>query len=253
MDYKMMGLRADNTQGWMAAIGALAILDRMGLDVQLRWEDGYPVLDGVGRDQVADTLFHYLEHGSDILDRLPTGEGTTKAQLDRTAGGVNLRKVIAKMLATVTRDKIDEALNSLWRNSDNITSLGWDHRAVKLAGSISGDRAPEDLPHRGVLAGQWLAAESLPITGRGARTKVYTWVTWSVPLDLGAVRAVVRAGSTEWGGMRYQANFGRNGQMGYLEPARIVGTQAGPGRFAPPAGAAFRAGTGGAAGRGPLA
>lgn len=35
MDYRMVGLRADNTQGWMAAIGTLAILDRMGGDVQL--------------------------------------------------------------------------------------------------------------------------------------------------------------------------------------------------------------------------
>ena len=250
MDNKMLGLRADNTQGWMAAIGALAILDRMGMDVQLRWDEGHPVLDGAGRDQVADTLFHYLEQGSDILDRLPTGDGEAKAQLDLTAGRVNLREVIAQMVSTVTRDKIDEALNSHWRNSDDITSLGWDPGSVKLAGSLSGNRAPNDAPHRGVLAGQWLAAESLPITGRGVRAKVYTWVTWSVPLDLGGVRAVVLAGSTEWGGVRYQANIGRNGQMGYLEPARIVGTQAGPGRFAQPAGAAFRAGTSGAAGRG---
>ena len=129
------------------------------------------------------------------------------------------------MLTTVTRDKIDEALNRPWTNRDDITSLGWDSRAVKLAGSIGGDRAPDAAPHRGVLAGQWLAAESLPITGRGVRDSVYSWVTWFVPIDLGGARAVVRSRSTEWGGVRYQANIGRNGKMGYLEPARIVGTR----------------------------
>ena len=76
-----------------------------------------------------------------------------------------------------------------------------------------------------MLAGQWLAAESLPITGRGVRDSVYSWVTWFVPIDLGGARAVVRSRSTEWGGVRYQANIGRNGKMGYLEPARIVGTR----------------------------
>ena len=225
MNYKMVGLRADNTQGWMAAIGTLAILDRMGDDVQLAWEGCHPVLHVAARDQVADTLARYLEQGSDLLDRLPAGDGQNKAPLDLTAGRVNLREVIAQMLTTVTRDKIDEALNRPWTNRDDITSLGWDSRAVKLAGSIGGDRAPDAAPHRGVLAGQWLAAESLPITGRGVRDSVYSWVTWFVPIDLGGARAVVRSRSTEWGGVCYQANIGRNGKMGYLEPARIVGTR----------------------------
>ena len=68
MDYRMVGLRADNTQGWMAAIGTLAILDRMGDDVQLAWEGCHPVLHGAARDQVADTLMRYLEQGSDLQE-----------------------------------------------------------------------------------------------------------------------------------------------------------------------------------------
>ena len=57
----------------------------------------------------------------------------------------------------------------------------------------------------------------------GKRSKSYTWVTWAVPLDLGGVRALVLARSTAWGGEHYQASVGRNGQMGYLAPARNAG------------------------------
>lgn len=220
MHYKMSGLRADNTQGWMAAVGVLYIADRMGLDVQMCWESYHPIIQGADKGQVIDALVRYLDMGSDILDRLPTGIGTEKASLDLTAGRVNFKAVIAQMLATVDRDKIDEALNEQWTNKDNITSLGWDAKAVKLAAKIGGENAPDASPHRGVLAGQWLAAESLPITGAGPRKDVYSWVTWTVPLDIGGVRAVIQAESTDWGGVRYSANVGRNGQMGYLEPGR---------------------------------
>jgi hypothetical protein len=222
MQYKMNGLTEDNTQGWMAAVGVLYILDRKGLDVQLQWDRHHPVIHGVDQEQVIDVLMEYLEQGSDILEYLPIGIGGEKASLDLTAGRVNLNKVIGQMLATVDREKIDEALNQRWKNEDNITSLGWDAGAVKLAANIGGDSAPDASPHRGVLAGQWLAAESLPITGTGSRKRVYGWVTWSVHLDMGGVRAVVQALSADWGGVRYEANIARNGQMGYLEPARTA-------------------------------
>lgn len=232
MHYKMIGLRADNTQGWMAAVGVLFILDQMGLDVQMFWDGSYPILQGADKKQVVSTLTNYLNKGSELLNRLPIGVGDAKAALDLTAGRVNLRAVISQMLDTVNPIKIDEALNQPWSNTDDITSLGWDASAVKLAARIGGARAPDNSPHRGVLAGQWLAAESLPITGTGPRGKVYSWVTWSVPLDLGGIRAVVQSKSIDWGGVRYVATVARNGQMGYLEPARSASTQQMPGRFA---------------------
>jgi hypothetical protein len=224
MQYKMNGLSEHNTQGWMAAVGCLYILDRMGLAVQMMWDDSHPVINGVNEEQVLDTLEEYLIRGSDILDNLPSGLGTEKAPLDLTAGRVNLVKVIDNMLSSVSREKITEALNSPWANTDNVTSLGWDIGSVKLAASVGGNNAPDSSPHRGVLAGQWLAAESLPITGIGSRKRIYSWVTWSVPLDMGGVRSVVQSLSTDWGGVRYEANIARNGQMGYLEPSRTSNT-----------------------------
>lgn len=222
MHFKAIGLRADNTQGWLAAVGALLVMNRMGIEAQLQWDDGLPVYHGVGKGHITSILAKYLERGSDILDRLPPGIGGKKAPLDLTAGRVNLIAVIKDMLANVDEQKIDEALNTAWKNQDNVTCLGWDIGAVKMAASIGGNNAPDASPHRGVVAAQWLAAESLPITSIGPRKKTYSWVTWSVPLDLGGVRAVAQALSTDWGGVRYEANVGRNGQMGYLEPARIV-------------------------------
>jgi hypothetical protein len=225
MHYKMNGLRADNTQGWMAAVGVLYILDRMGSDVQMLWDNYHPVIHGLGKDQVIDTLKNYLHIGSGILDRLPDGVRNEKASLDLTAGRVNLREVIAQMLVKVDRVKINEALNEPWSNKDNITSLGWDAGAVKLSASVGGENAPDASPHRGVLAGQWLAAESLPITGTGPRKDLYRLVTWSVPLDIGGARAVIQAMSVDWGGACYAANVARNGKMGYLELARTISSQ----------------------------
>ena len=138
MHYEMVGLRADNTQGWMAAVGVLYILDQMGSDAQMLWHNFHPVIHGVGKGQVVDILEKYLADGSDILDRLPVGVENEKPSLDLTAGRVNLRGVISQMLATVDRVKIDEALNKQWNNTDNITSLGWDAGAVKLAASVGG-------------------------------------------------------------------------------------------------------------------
>lgn len=217
----MNGLSEDNAQGWLAAIGVLYILDRMGLDVQMQWQNFRPKIIGANKKTVTRSLVEYHSNGSDILERLPVGPAGEKTPLDLTAGRVKLTAVIKEMLATVTIDKISEALDHPWINRDDITSLGWDTGAVKLAASIGGERAPDSSPHRGVLAGQWLAAESLPITSSGARLSTYSWVSWSVPLDLGGVRAVILSKSEEWGGVSYESNIGRNGQMGYLEPARM--------------------------------
>ncbi|MCG7872393.1 hypothetical protein A3194_08120 [Candidatus Thiodiazotropha endoloripes] len=217
--FEMQGLRAENTQGWMAAIGVISILDRMGMDVQIAWNNTCPTIHGADENQVIGALEEYLKQGSDILDRLPKGINGDKTALDLTAGRVSLTGVIESMINTVNRVNIVEALTQVWKNQDNITTLGWDSVSVKFAASVGGNKAPDSSPHRGVLAGQWLAAESLPITGVGPRTRKYKWVTWSVPLDLGGVRAVVQSTSTDWGGTLYIANVGRNGKMGYLEPA----------------------------------
>lgn len=220
MQARLTGLQASNTQAWMAAIGVLTILDRMGSQVYLQWEGQAPVLHGITKNELVQILCRYLETGSDILKKLPIGTPGEKTPLDLTAGKVSLREVIKEMLATVDRDNIEQTLFAPWRNRDNIVSLGWDIGALKLAANSGGEYAPDNAPHRGELAAQWLAAESLPITSVGKRSKSYTWITWTVPLDLGGVRALVLARSTAWGGECYKAVIGRNGQMGYLAPAR---------------------------------
>jgi len=230
--FEMRGLRAENPQGWMAAIGVLYILDREGWDARMVWEGAHPVILGATEESVIDTLALYLARGSDILDHLPQGIGKEKAAFDFTAGRVSFTGVIAKMLKMVDRDKIVEALTQPWRNRDDITSLGWDTGSVKLSASAGGTKAPDTAPHRGVCAGQWLAAESLPITGTGPRRKSYTWVTWSVPLDLGGVRAVVLSSSTAWGGVCYSADIAKNGELRYLRPARTLRSHQTPGGLA---------------------
>lgn len=222
---RLTGLQASNTQAWMAALGVLAILDRMGVQAYLQWEEQCPLVHGTTREELVCTLCRYLETGSDILEHLPAGAPGEKTPLDLSAGRVELRGVISQMLAAVDRGKIEQALFERWRNRDDIVSLGWDINALKMAANSGGAHAPDNAPHRGELAAQWLAAESLPITSVGKRSHSYTWVTWAVPLDLGGVRALVLAQSTAWNGERYSALVGRNGQMGYLAPARTTGSQ----------------------------
>lgn len=219
-EFQMNGLRADNPQGWMAAIGVQYILARLGEDPLLHWEGVVPILTGSDEEQVMESLKCYLSKGSDILERLPRGRGKEKSALDRTAGKVSFVGVIEQMQNMVTSDHLHSALTQVWRNTENICSLGWDPKAVKRAYSLGGSKAPDQAPHQVVLGGQWLAAESLPITGTGPRLGQYEWVTWGYPLDLDGVWAVVQARSTDWGGVRFQSKVGRNGQMGYLEPAR---------------------------------
>ncbi len=223
--FKMIGLRADNAQGWLAAVGVAYLLDRQGQQPLMYWEGHYPVLLNQEGDRVIDVLSGYHAQGSDLLANLPQGVKGEKAALDLTAGRVNFTAVIRTMLSTVTPDKIAEALRQPWQNRDDITSLGWDIGALKQGATSCGDKAPADAPHRGVLAGQWLAAESLPVTGTGPRSDCYSWVTWSLPLDMEGVRSVVLSRSPDWGGRLYLAKVGRNGQMGFLQPARTLSGQ----------------------------
>ncbi|MBM9514723.1 hypothetical protein [Desulfogranum marinum] len=226
MAYKIIGLREDNPQGWMAAVGLLYILNKMDIDALMMWCDGFPTLPDLTDKQVIDALWEYLQKGSDLPENLPQPKpGNNKISLDLTAGRVNFLGVIKQMIQAVTLDDIKKALNRRWVNQDDVTSLGWDTGAVKMAANIGGMKAPDSSPHRGVIAGQWLAAESLPFTGTGTRSSEYKWVTWSVPLDLEGVRSLVLSLSTEWGGVVYSSSVGRNGKMGYLEPARTMSKQ----------------------------
>lgn len=227
--FKMIGLRAENAQGWLAAVGVAYLLDRQGHDPILYWEGQHPILLNQDAERVIDALAEYLAQDSDLLANLPQGVKGEKAALDLSAGRVSFTGVIETMLKSVSRDKIAEALLYPWKNQDDITSLGWDIGAIKQGATSGGDKAPTDAPHRGVLAGQWLAAESLPVTGTGPRSDRYAWVTWSLPLDMEGVRSVVLSRSPAWGGRVYEAKVGRNGQMGYLQPARTLSGQEMPG------------------------
>ncbi|WP_321530953.1 hypothetical protein [uncultured Desulfuromonas sp.] len=197
------------------------------------WDGVFPILFGIDEDRAINALFDYLQSGSDILENLPPKIRGDKPQLDLTAGRVSMEGTIAKMLDSISISDIRSALTCQWENKDRITSLGWDSQSVKFAYSIAGGKEPGSAPHCGVIAGQWLAAESLPITGMGeGGRRSYRWVTWSFPLDMGGIRAVVLSRSSDWGGVMYEARVARNGQMGYLEPARTISTGPNKGRFA---------------------
>jgi hypothetical protein len=226
MPYEMIGLREDNPQGWLAAVGVLYILHKVGTDALMSWKNGIPVIADMSGKEVIASLNEYLERGSDLLENLPhPPPGEEKIALDITAGRVSFTSVIETMIKTINRASLVKALEQVWNNSDNITSLGWDTGALKMAASIGGMNAPDSSPHRGVLAGQWLAAESLPVTGTGSRENEFRWVTWSVPLDLGAVRSLILAQSCDWEGKLYSSKIGRNGQMGYLRFPRTIAKQ----------------------------
>lgn len=229
----LIGLRADNLQGWMAAVGTLMILDRQGLDATMLWDGVTPVVKGASEWSIIDALWAY-HPCSDILENLPNGYGGEKTSLDVTGGTVAFDKVIAKTHAAVTRDNLYQALMHPWRNDEGITSLGWDINALKQASRLAGEKPPADADHRSVTAGQWLAAESLPVTSymRRDRRRPYRWTTWALPLDFPGARAVVLAESTEYGGARYEAQMHRNGKVGYFGFARTISDTKNPGRFA---------------------
>jgi len=223
MRYKMIGLRADNPQGWLAAIGVAYLLDRHGQGITMHWEEKTPVISGVNEKLTLQVIDSYLQTGSNIMDHLPPYINGKKPQLDLTAGRVSFTGVIKQMLQLVTIEHVSKALNFPWENTDHITSLGWDPAAVKRASTFAGEKEPASAPHCGVLAGQWLAAESLPVTGvREDSRHSYRWVTWSVPLDMGGIKSVILSCNPDWGGVLYEARVGHNGQMGYLEPARTI-------------------------------
>lgn len=230
----LIGLRADNLQGWLAAVGTLMILDRQGLASTMHWAGVTPVVRGVSENAIIEALWAY-HPDSDILASLPAGYSEEKTSLDVTGGTVIFDKVIEKTHAAVTKEKVMQALMSPWRNEDDVTSLGWDINALKQASRLAGNKPPDKARHQGVAAGQWLAAESLPVTSymrRDRPKQPYRWTTWSLPMDQPGARAVVLAGAGEFGGIQYEADENRNGQVGYFGLARTLSGTQNQGMFA---------------------
>lgn len=252
---RLTGLREDNPQGWLAAVGTLRVLSELGMESQLSWDQGLAVLQGVDRGSLIPSLskyvasreqavqFNWADNPNSIKeDRyqkilaadqdidwlsvyLPQGVGGVKSVLDLTGGRLQFAKVIRETIAKVQTSPVEtitEALFGPWENKADVASLGWDPGALKVAATMGGGDAPDSAPHQVVAAAQWLAAESLPITGLKPKAKAYQWVTWSVVLDLEGVRSVVLSESTNWGGLKYMSRVSRNGQIGFLEPARTL-------------------------------
>ncbi len=223
MAYRLNGIDASNPQGWMAAIGVVYILDRMEKDVWMHWDGRLPVLEGIDPSKVIGTLLEYKAK-SDLLDNLPTTRGAEKGSLDFTGGTVILSKVIRQMLDSVDHEVLVEALDHPWKNKDNIANLGWDVNAIKLAATLPGEKNPSQANHKGVIAAQWLAAESLPLTSPvyPVRNRAFIWTTWSISLDLQGIRSILFSESVDWGGVKYKSQARPNGNLNYFEPSVLV-------------------------------
>lgn len=212
---KLNGLRVDNPQGWMAAVGLMRILHLQNQQVSICWLDGLAVLSGIKESDLLASLLEYLEKGSRLLsdlESLPVND-KQKIALDFTAGRVNFRAELESMLTCVTEKDISKALLQPWENKDDIVSLGWDPNAFKQAARLAGNQAPASAKHQTELAGQWLAAESLYITCPDpGLLREYRWVSWQYPLDYEAVVGVIQARDLSFYGEEYSAQITINGK-----------------------------------------
>lgn len=127
--------------------------------------------------------------------------------------------------------KFEEALFGPWRYEDDFASWGWDPATFR-PGALTA-AAPAGMKMAGVAAAYWLAWESLPlfpcIHGEGTlgfetRPRAWTWATWAEPLDLSAVRALLRQPreARALGGARYRSGIVFAGQIQYFEPATLI-------------------------------
>ena len=118
--------------------------------------------------------------------------------------------------ASVTA-KLEEALFGPWRYQDSTASWGWDPASYRIGAQTP--QAPAKMAAEGVAAAYWLAWESLPLLpclpGRGTlgfvkenRVTKWTWSSWSEPLPLEAVRALLRrpAEALALGGRAFEAD-----------------------------------------------
>lgn len=213
---KLNGLRVDNPQGWMAAVGLMRILHLQNQQVSIYWLDGRAVLSGIEENDLLASLMEYLEKGSRLLsdlESLPVND-KQKIALDFTAGRVNFRAELEAMLTSVTEKDISKALFQPWENKHNVVSLGWDPSAVKQAARFAGSRAPDSAKHQTELAGQWLASESLYITCPDPGSlREYRWVNWQYPLDYDSVVGVIQARDLSFDGEEYSAQITFNGSF----------------------------------------
>lgn len=126
------------------------------------------------------------------------------------------------------RRKFEEALFGPWRYEDDYSSWGWDPATYRPGALTS--MAPTEMKMEGVAGAYWLAWEAQPlfpcIHGKGTlgfewRPRAWTWATWEEPLDIYAVRALMRRPeeARALGGTRYRSGIVFAGNFQYFEPA----------------------------------
>lgn len=129
------------------------------------------------------------------------------------------------------RAKFEEALFGPWRYADSQASWGWDPTTFRPGAMTS--NAPTAMKLAGVAGAYWLAWESQPLFpclhGQGTlgfefRPRAWTWPTWAEPLDIHAVRALMRQPqeARAIGGSRYRSSIVFAGQIQWFEPGRVV-------------------------------
>ena len=130
------------------------------------------------------------------------------------------------------RAKFEEALFRPWQYQDDYASWGWDPATFRPGALTSS--APSEMKMEGVAGAYWLAWESQPLfpclhgvgtLGFEFKPRAWTWATWGVPLDVHAVRALLRQPQEALaiGGTRYRSGIVMAGQIQYFEPAMPFG------------------------------
>jgi len=221
---KLTGLQADNPIAWMAACGALRLLQ----GARLRWQDTLPELEFNGdiiaalaalpahRLKSPEFQFrHKLSANMDDaawqdLKRLPgdwslalgaqTETGMRASHLKmRPGGGYDMvrdaRVILDALSKRDLQDKLTEALLGPWRYEDlDCVAWGWD-AAARIDAAAIGSKS-EDAPKYGVLGAYWLGWEALPLfPAVGGHTmgwsKGLCYPTWSEWLDYQDTKALM--------------------------------------------------------------
>lgn len=133
-----------------------------------------------------------------------------------------------------TRTRFEEALFGPWRYEDRVHSWGWDPATLRL-GALTPE-APTAMKTEGVAGAYWLAWESQPlfpcVHGQGTlgfehRPRAWTWASWAEPLDVEAVRALLRQPDEAMalGGRRFRAGVTKSGHYSWFEPGRPIASR----------------------------
>jgi hypothetical protein len=129
------------------------------------------------------------------------------------------------------RAHFEEALFGPWRYQDDASSWGWDPTTYR-PGALTHE-APAKMKLEGVAAAYWLAWESqlffpclpgLGTLGFQRRPRRWNWVTWSVPLDRHATKAILREPdeAVALGGAGFQSRIINAGQYQFMMPGRAA-------------------------------